>query len=143
MNEIGKWSSDKIYRIERRNLLLELGATVYLNEDTGNTDNQIVEEIGMALGVFFDEDSEGHFEELEAHVAIVLNQLIGVYKEPDYSPAPYAGKIVLVVLPRVDPFWLGMEEYVYLYVDVSDHLAALLRKNTGRPFVAWTPERDG
>ncbi len=79
----------------------------------------------------FGEDVEGIFEELNALTAKALGHHFGVYREPDYSPQPYAGWIILDVIRAFYPSDLGMKGCISLCVDIGEHLAALLREGTG------------
>ncbi len=139
MKNIGKWASETTFNIEEQYIFLELGGIVVLDMKTDLPLPEVAARIGQALGIVFGEDEEGIYEEIYALTSVVLDQHFAVYQEPEDSVRPYAGRIVLEVMPHTDPMWLGMKEYKYLYVNIAEHLAALLRKKTGLPFVAHKP----
>ena len=125
--------------IRDASVVLELAGTVELSMPAGLPFEEVAQQIGQALGITFGKDTEGVYEEFEPLTAEALDQHFAVYREPEDSIGPGAGRILLHVMPRTDPAWMGMRNYKYVYGNVAEHLAALLKKRTGLPFKAHPP----
>ncbi len=103
------------------------------------TDLSLVElaaRVGQALGITFREDTEGLYEETYALVAIVMGHEVGLYEDERKRRETGIRWVALHVSPYTSPIWMGLREYQAVFLYVADFLAALLRKETGLPFVA-------
>ncbi len=76
---------------------MKLRATVVLDARMDLSLAEVAGRIGEALGIVLGEDVEGIYEELNALTAVVLGHHFAVYREPEDSIRPYAGRIVLQV----------------------------------------------
>lgn len=140
MNEIGQWISDDTYYVGGK-VLLELGGRIILNTDADLALQDVAARVGDALGIVFGEDREGIYEETYALTTEVCDQRFSLYREEAQSMF-YPGRIVLEVREWVDTRFLDLHhesEYRYLLVNIAEHVAALLRKRTGLPFIAHQP----
>jgi hypothetical protein len=94
------------------------------------------EKVGAALGIHFDDDKEGLYEEIEALVSVTLDHLVALYKAPDSSRRSYASKYVVEVRPWSNPkVDFGWADYQLVEIDISTHIAALVSHRTGLNFV--------
>lgn len=119
-----------------RNIVLGLSGLAYLDMESPPSLEELVPLVENALGIKLDVDREGINEEIFAYTARILGADCVLYQEPETSPAPYRGRVVVDFRPVSDPLWLGMTEFQHVDVEISDYLAATLRKMTGLPFRA-------
>lgn len=100
--------------------------------------DQVAEQVGIALGVVFEEDFEGLFEELNALVTEVLKITIGLHEENSKSGENKSRRIRLVPRNTFSPtyFGLDLEQCQFARLFIAEFLAALLRSKTGLPFEA-------
>lgn len=109
--------------------------------DTRMALEQVAQVAGEALGIEFEEDIEGIYEEKEALITFALGHIFAIFKEDGSWSGEEGSKLVLELRGGLDPSHIGLslEECEIVYLRVDEYLAALLRTKTGLPFEASAP----
>ena len=118
----------------------ELTAKITVKTDLNK--HEVASQVGLALGVTFDPDKEGLYEEIEALVAYAVGHIFGIFESKNEGSSNSSIRdIFLDLIPDLYPTDLGLRlsECNVVDLDVDDYLVALLRKKTGLPFERSRP----
>jgi hypothetical protein len=112
--------------------------------DTKLALEQVAQVAGEALGIKFEKDIEGIYEEKEALITFALGHILAIFEENSLQFGEERSRLILELRGGLDPIHIGLhlEEYEIIYLRVDEYLAALLRIKTGLPFEANPPRKS-
>jgi hypothetical protein len=118
-------------------IIPELIARIVLQTDL--TLQEVTNQVSLALGIIFHNDTEGLYEEIDAQVAYTIGHIFGIYEKKKNI-----GKQCMIFLelrPNLYPTDLGLElnECTVVDLDIDNYLALFLQTKTGLPFETVRP----
>ena len=112
-----------------------------LEIETELTLQEIAHQIGYAIGLTFNEDVEGIYEEIPALVAFCIGHMYGIYESSGGKDSEEKRRMYLDIRPSLHPadINLKLKDCEITRLDVGDYIAALLYTKAGLTFKVLPP----